>query len=543
MPQTGMVIIGLSPTLLRVRRGSDGPVEVIAVNSGAWESNWSENLTALDHELTGALRRLGVKPGASAICVYQGLHTVTDVVTVPLEGEAAVDAATLAFRDTIGADVDWMVGMSKLRTCGGSTHFVASAESVAASEVLNGFITRANLRLRALIPAKAASVRAAVDATSGSESLRVHIWLGENTTILTAVDHGRLVICRALDFGYGALVDALVRAADADYSFRPTALEHLRTFGLPGGRGYEAGEAGLSAEVVRPLIQPVLQRYALEIKQTLRFGSTQTDLSRETIMIEGPGAGIKGLLESFELHFDANITRAETCAPLNHGETGGLDLERTVRLEPPSLTVRNTARSVRWAVAAGTAATLAVAMGTGLWAHTRTAEIARTKDQLAARASELAEYEALCERATALAANLEDGANLAAKVIGPRPAWGAMLAALTRLANEQIEIIEVTGSFASESAGAATMSLRGVAWPPAASGSAGPRPMNGRDSLSEFIASLAQCSMVRKATLQSTRSAERADAKSFLIVLELRAMSPNVFAPATQTANAVEVTP
>ena len=56
------------------------------------------------------------------------------------------------------------------------------------------------------------------------------------------------------------------------------------------GEGY-----GLAGTQVVPLLQPVLQRFIVELRQSLRFGLNDNDRANLSLFITGPGSAVKGL--------------------------------------------------------------------------------------------------------------------------------------------------------------------------------------------------------------------------------------------------------
>lgn len=544
MPRHEQILIGVSPTALRVavlvgRRLVR--VERVALNPAEWSEAWSKGLRPFDLALSGALAAIGIAPGASATVVYGGPDTFVDLCSVPASGAAAFRAAELGLRESVRDDKERLsvFEVAEREKAGAGepsrTHVLVQSESAAHAAMLSSFTERAGLRCVGLLPARAAFLRVAMDHARSIEAAQessVVVWMEDHATILLARHGGRLRFARAVDMGYWQLADAIVRgAASAGMNVeRSQAYRLLATAGVPR-RGQMVDQTlGLRAEQVLPLMQSVLQRYVVEIKQTLRFGLPEGDLARASVRLAGPGIQVPGLCEHFAGELDCAVTvpdperRAAGPSPETSSQDPGELLTAAGLLGelksilPPGERVRRDTRHAKMALAAGVVMSLSLVGADWWFATQRLADLEAKIAQLAPRVEAVKNARDARAHAAALASEVAAGERMIAQVVGHKPGWSAVLNDLSHVTPASIDLAEVTATYAKDGLGGPGLTVRGMA-----SQAPGVSP---DDVLAQFLNQLSKCPLVESARVVSTR-AERAGGtgvKQFVIGVQLRSL-------------------
>src|SRR5262249_10185037 len=160
----------------------------------------------------------------------------------------------------------------------------------AGSNMIAAWLTRNGLSVHGLVPAKGAALALVIREAMSLPETGSHavLWLVDYFSALAGWHNGRLVFSRAVDFWYWMLADPTYRAAWANGHInfdRRQSYQLLCKAGIPR-RGQPVDAAmRLAAEHVLPFMQPVIQRYAIETKQTLRFGIPESELARTTLRL------------------------------------------------------------------------------------------------------------------------------------------------------------------------------------------------------------------------------------------------------------------
>lgn len=130
------------------------------------------------------------------------------------------------------------------------------------------------------------------------------IWIDENAACLCIASSGRLLLSRSISIGLDALVESLskpIRGADHNMACvrfdRAGARRLLVSRGIPHAADPIDGHPDLTGASLLPLLQPVLQRIAVEIKQTVRFGLAEEHRQGLSLRVVGPAAHVPRLQE------------------------------------------------------------------------------------------------------------------------------------------------------------------------------------------------------------------------------------------------------
>jgi len=504
------------------------PAGLVEIERGAWASAWDSALRPLDGALASALEHAGASAGCPTRVYYQGADTIAEVYGLPATGSAALRAAGLALREAVPYPLEdnahaLRILMTDRTAPGGGarggerTHVLAIAERDGALAALYEWAARAGLRVEALVPVCAGMIVTAARDVAGIESASAiaTLNLGRQQTVIAAASERRLRLARLVNFGFDHLVDAYARV-DRTGGDRSAALRRLFVSGVPRSDAVIDESTGLRGSDLLPLIQPVLQRCAVELKQTARFGLSDADLLRMRIRLIGPGAAIPGLAAALsshtELHVDA-LPGAGTEAAAGVLRQAVEDAGDSITFLPRQAAQRREARRVRTAAGAGVGLALLVMLGEGARAWTgleRAATEAAGLRGLLAQAQQAADERAAAEKIERLVRAAE--AALEGKVAG-QPHWGAFLAELTRITPAEIRLTDLSGDTRGS---VPTMRLSGAAYQDGA----------GEDGLGEYIRGLESCPLVRGVELGGTElgTFNGRAARSFQLRVSLHAL-------------------
>lgn len=173
---------------------------------------------------------------------------------------------------------------------------------------------------------KLASVVAALQREAGTEPTGI-LWIGESESVLACRVGQSLKLVRTLAVGLDHLLSALarpIRGGGGDVTYTPAeAYAALIAGGIPApGTSFDASR-DVDATAVLPLMQPMLQRLAIEIKQSLRFSLTEEQRGALTLHIDGSGALVARLGDLVARQIGVNAVIAPTCGQsVGSHETG-----------------------------------------------------------------------------------------------------------------------------------------------------------------------------------------------------------------------------
>ncbi len=373
--------ISASRLELAVFNGGDAPaVHAQRICIGDIGENWPACLEAVTPQLAAMVRTAGAM-GLETTVIYQAPSSA--VLVTPVHAGAgrteAQQAASLALADAANrALADGPHDLERIwhdpeptgdkpEVPNRQSHFLGIADTEDSAAALAKFIRAAGLSPVALIPAEAiglvAAADAAVERSKSSKGTAIALHVGEHISTLAAATSGRLRLVRRIGTGTEMLVDALAReikpaAPDAPPVTldRTQAAAALFRNGIPV-RGKPFDESiGVNADAVLPLIQPVLQRCIVEIKQSLRFGLDEKERGGAVIIGLGTGTRIGRLVqviaeqcglgaETPALGEPASGPPSSTAGGLIHSWTHGRSL--SVGLVPAFLGREQTVRRVR----------------------------------------------------------------------------------------------------------------------------------------------------------------------------------------------------
>ncbi len=507
------------------------------LSPAVWEEAWSEGLSPYDVTLTSLVRALGAPKNVKTSVLYTSPGSVSDVKVAPGPGDAGIDAARLEVVENISnSRVEYISSATRLGHENGANVLVAADRDLNAQAVF-AWLSRCECRFDALVPTRAIALRSVIkDVTSRENDGAVTCYLGERTTVIASGGSGTLESIRSIDFGFSLLVEAFARGLRQDVeeggdaetcANHADARERLFAVGLPTSKGATPG-AQLSRRVM-PLLQPVLQRYCIEIKQTIRFGVPQVSPQGRALRLIGPGAAINGFIEPLSQSIDNDVRVDPTWAGFDPDSVcSALSLEHDyiqddasdLRLIPRIVSEQSATRLVSGGVRTGVLCAALALTAEGGYLYSQRLEAIRTLRASEPELIRVRDHRTQSELATAMSASFEIASTMTMDRLGNRPDWFAVMAELAALSSDGVQFEEIR-CFREE--GAALITIEGFA-------------MMGSDAgngLSELIDSLRASPLFDEVQLGSTSLMERGDmtAKRFAVRL-----LPHMFAPRALTS-------
>jgi Tfp pilus assembly protein PilN/Tfp pilus assembly PilM family ATPase len=547
--QRDPILISLSPTSLRIgviAGNQVARVERVAVDARS-DDAWKGGLRSLDEALRNTLIALSVRPGTPAFIIYHGPRSVAEVFSVPGSGSAAASAVELYLHQNLpNASSSWLTDYHLLAdgtsepadqahpgaSSGARSTVLTYADSADDADVLAGWVRRAGLEVEGVLPAKAAMLLAGLripevcKLDQPDAPPRVYIHLGEHAMTLTAWQGKRLLLARCAEVGYSLLVDAILRSAHllpkSEHFTREHATRVLFAGGLPQ-RGHVVDHGlNLTGEAVLPLMQPAMQRYVVETRQTMRFGMLESDASRASVQLIGPGAGIPGLADALGVALELQVQVSEDAAKpgeaIGEEHVGDLSLALELRAHsgwflPGSVRVQRTTRRMARSVRAGAAVAIltlgAFAGKAYLGERTLRPAIAELQAQADAIDAEAKAAAAVQQKAR----DLESIMSITNQAIGVRTNWRAALGVLSRSMPKGVELLDISADFRSaDTVGQPALSIRGRIEP-------GPQ-----DQVSKLLAAISASPIVASARVVSSRVDAEGE-REFAIVIELKGVA------------------
>ncbi len=274
---------------------------------------------------------------------------------------ANMDAVAVG-RDASGADRRW--------------HVVVAADRGDVIRAIVEMVETAGLKFDSATPIDAA-ILAGVVRTALTYAGPQHGWLhfGKHSSFFVLGGSGCVRFVRSIALGTETIVKTLTRpirttdetSINLDHD---TAQRIFYDHGIPETDDVLDESLQLRRRHIMPQIQPVLQRYVVELRQSLRFGLSEDDRQAIEITVSGPGSTIPGLAEliAWELNLkfatDTRYSDYDFRAPAGDGSELRDAIDNTqfldrLNLQPAEAALRRQAGRLRRWLWAGAAAALA----------------------------------------------------------------------------------------------------------------------------------------------------------------------------------------
>lgn len=408
--------------------------------------------------------------GTPTTLVFWTPTTTCGVVSVPaaLTGTAARQATRLALGDLAGypagqhpSDTQHLLTDIAAWARAGAgvghpmSHSLAMVEQEATCELLADWVGSCGLSVRAMLPVNAGPITAtlreltALGRTGGTDAAaRATLWMGEHESFLAVGGPTGLALFRPLGLGVESLVEVLQRpiqprtpGASAVTIDRAQARSIIERCGVPLAGDVVDARGDLAGSGVLPLLSPVLQRCAVEIKQSLRFGLAEKDRTGLVVTVTGPGAAIPRLAEVLSGLCQSPVEAAGTASENTSAARGNIAAlrrcpELTASILPSGMLGEQLAARARRSLRVGLAAAMVMACGYAGWSYLALGS-ARLHAQAIGLAASTAKASDEQRRASVAAAGaVRRAGGSVAEAMGSSSAWGGVLSALAHVTPE-----------------------------------------------------------------------------------------------------------
>lgn len=358
--RTPIATIRLSPTSMTLESSSAKAVK--ALDPATWGDIWSRGLTDLVPALKSLVAETGLE-GASVSLLFDSPNAHAGVVSIPGSGRTATDAALLSLEEQLGPLDDLCVAAEVIAKDASRSHVLVCAEQEHAAEQAARLAECAGLKPAEQRSLLAASLRCAVSAAmqtcSANDSI-AQLTFEDDRLVVCVATRGKLVFVRSATVGLSHLATSLARQL-GNQSDAPSAadiaraMDVLRDSGIPDRNSSIPG-TDLRGRDVLPAMQSVLQRVALELRQSVRFGLPSEAPRPVRLALHGQATRIAnfGELLALELEHD------DFSASIERVESGGGRAASSPLLLPRSARERRSRRRSQGFAVAGLALACAV---------------------------------------------------------------------------------------------------------------------------------------------------------------------------------------
>jgi Tfp pilus assembly PilM family ATPase len=445
--------------LTQVRRLPFAPAEDRA--------EWVKLVRRSAAQLRTAVEEMGVTR-CRATVLYRSPSEAVDVAGFGVSSRAeAVDAALLGASDALPYSAVSAVceAVAIGRDAEGSprqVHVVTAADREEVADAFMFLIESASLKFDCAVPFDAVIMARLVrDAMRGGGRGDARLYVGEFASHLAIANAGRLLFTRKIDLGLETLVACLTRPIRTAGGDEPVELSVDDARGLLHAQGIPEPDASLgeSSELtgrqIIPLMQPVLQRFIVELRQSLRFGVSDDARGAVSIQLTGPGSRLPRFAHLVQDELDVEATVDPDYAsfdPMQPGSSGNelLDaahergLIQQLGLVPRELASRRrTGRARRW-LWTGAAAALAIV---AFDAFRFTSRLDHARAAAESRAAELDDVESLRatgHRIAGVLGGMRELEGLIDAEVGTRVDYQACLHELSQLTPESIRFTTIS---------------------------------------------------------------------------------------------------
>ncbi|MEL7473683.1 MAG: hypothetical protein AAGK04_10235 [Planctomycetota bacterium] len=376
--EDAILTLAASGAELAVRRGGSwSRVACLPGVAGDSRHAWLQSLAALGVPLGVAVREHGLE-GSKISIVYDSPSQHVDLVCEGEKGQIDVPAAEVSARETFEDDADLAVTASlPLPSSRNPSAAIIAADHESVTEALRDLVFDASLAPRVILPAGVIPLIEAVESATRDERPRATAVLGDTASFLVIAERGRIGFSRRLSLSLATMDHALAGLTAGASGHTRESLEAARTLlfsvGVDRDRDVPAHADFSSKEVLASLL-PGVQRLQLELRQSIRFGVTESQREGLVFELRGQAARAPGLVDMIEHGLELStiphdghegrVTHAGDEASVVAGNA--IDrrpsLRRLTLVSPSEVAERQEATTIRCLIIGGVAAALALGM-------------------------------------------------------------------------------------------------------------------------------------------------------------------------------------
>ena len=275
-------------------------------------NQWANNIRRSSKPLAELVSKMQLAD-YSAYVLYTSPTQAVDIHSLAVRSQSqAVEAAKLSCYDSLSYSTLSAVceGYFLGRDAGknnSQSHVLVAAEREDVAEAIASAVGESGLNCLGAMPM--ASVVASCGVTAVLNNHLPHharLYVGEHSSLFLIGSQGNLLFTRRIGLGLESLVNSLmhpIRSTSLDKEIELThdqARQLLEQHGIPSRDDLVNEQYQLTGAQVLPLMQPVLQRFIVELRQSIRFGLSENEREQLTVCITGLGAKILGLGDLIE---------------------------------------------------------------------------------------------------------------------------------------------------------------------------------------------------------------------------------------------------
>jgi Tfp pilus assembly PilM family ATPase/Tfp pilus assembly protein PilN len=478
----------------------------VCVSDAEWNEGWNLDLRIYDEALNQIRSRLGVPRGANVVVAFESPTSVAEAQSIP-QGDIQSGLASLRLSMCERLSLPRQGESVCTKTISSATKgkdphpgvAIVSAACESNVDSIRMWIERLGFRCVGVIPAGALLLNEVAQASkaSGDSGLSVILHIDNHRSALCVVMKGQIELLRTFEVGLNNLGRTLIHAASGNpdnclnSDTLSRALECLHLHGIPQRDTVYDDERGLSANAILPLIQPVIQRLCVEIKQSLRMVLRRAGGAQVQLQIRGPGSSVPRLPDTIAQFIDAEIVGGED----QHSDisvddclrSGGGWKELVLSSRRVSRTV-NDQRFRRAMVIGGALGLVTLGLEAGHYVQI-SSELDTMIQKMDGQIQQVRKFDALSQVAVDMDERLGQGQALLDEFLGAQPDWNAVLTGLAMSAESRVELTEIRGIGDMNDA---TIQLYGIA-----------DAREGSTALADFIEKLQACRLCEAVEVES----------------------------------------
>jgi Tfp pilus assembly PilM family ATPase/Tfp pilus assembly protein PilN len=281
---------------------------------------WAAGVRRAAPALRKTVEDLGLQ-GSKAIVLYRSPTQAVQLANLDMQSRSqAIDAAVLGCLDALpysdmAAVCQATVVGKDVSDKGGRTHVLVAADrdDIAASIV--HMVEESGLRVTSTTPIEAGILgKLAGDVLKRNEGRSGMLYIGEESSFFLIHENGNLLFDRRVGLSLEVLASALTRPIHLASDDKPieldlaTAYRILTEHGIPSGDQIIDDEHGLRGDQIIPLLQPVFERFMIQLRQSLRFDVPEDQRAHFPFVLSGPGSTLNGLAALLEVELGVQVT-------------------------------------------------------------------------------------------------------------------------------------------------------------------------------------------------------------------------------------------
>lgn len=426
---------------------------------------WAKGVRSSAEALEAVVRELNLA-GTWARVVYRSPTQAVDLASFDLRsGNQARGAAILPCLESLSYAASSAVAEAVVmgRDRGGDKrrwHIMVAADRIDVTRAIVEMVESTGLRFESATPIDAA-VLAGLIRRALNYAGPTHGWLhfGKHSSFFVLGGEGRVRFQRSIGLGVETIVQSLTRPIrmpdenpiELDYE---TAKTIVHEHGIPENDEVLDSDRQLTRRHIMPQIQPVLQRYVVEVRQSLRFGLPESERDSIAITVTGPGSTIPGLTQLIAWELKLQFKPDPDYPDFDYQQPAGPGSEllqsmqdrrflNCVNLQPTETANRRQVGQLRKWLWAGAAAAVAVVGFDALRLQSRVTELRGHEATLTSRMTELETLDKTHKKLLAALGALAELELTVATEVGARANLRAILQELSILTPKSVRLNSV----------------------------------------------------------------------------------------------------